>query len=300
MLLKNIFSKRHRGQTTLAVLAGITLLFILSGCFQYPAPLTSDRLCDPAALVVTQAKPTSTATTAEERLPSSRLTLFIWNSFKGKTDGWLTDLSVLSQDHQLLLLQETYLKDDLLSYLDDSRWNWSMATTFRYKTIPTGVLTGSRIAADLHCQLTAMEPWIRLPKGILVSRYPLTDTTEKLVVANVHLINFTINTKAYKDQLKRLQSILLQHNGPLIVAGDFNTWNSARSRLVEKFMSDLQLTPVEFSNSVRSEVFGRKVDHVYYRDMELTSAIGVAVTTSDHNPMAVTFSIPQPDKKPET
>ena len=300
LILLNRSFPRHRAQATFTVVASVVLLLTLSGCFQKPSPLTSDTHCDPAALVVTQAKPNSTAATAKERLPSNHLTLFIWNSFKGKTDGWLTDLSVLSQNHELLLLQEAYLQDDLLAFLDDSKWNWSMATTFRYKAIPTGVLTGSKVAADLHCQMTAMEPWIRLPKGILVSRYPLADTNEKLVVANVHLINFTINTKAYQDQLTKLKSILEQHIGPLIVAGDFNTWNNARTQLVEKFMTDLQLRPVEFSNSLRSEIFGRKVDHVYFRDMAVTSARGIDVVTSDHNPMAVTFSIPRSGKQPET
>lgn len=282
---------RHLHQRGPIALAAAALLLALSGCFQKPIPLATDTQCTPAALVVQQALPAAASATAEQQLQPDQFTLFIWNSYKGKKDGWLADLSMLSEGHELLLLQEAYLKDDLLAFLDESGWNWSMATTFRYKTIPTGVLTASRITADLHCQLTALEPWIRLPKGILVSRYPLAGRNQKLVVVNVHLINFTINTGAYDDQLTSLKWILEQHDGPLVVAGDFNTWSSARSELVEEFMNDLELQPVKFNNHARSEVLGRKVDHVYFREMRMTSARVIEVTSSDHNPMAVTFSL---------
>ncbi|MFW2364942.1 MAG: endonuclease/exonuclease/phosphatase family protein [Desulforhopalus sp.] len=268
----------------------LALLFTLSGCFQKPALPALDSLCEPATLFLAPVIPGKAAST-EQELQKDHISLFIWNSYKGKVDGWLNDLSTLGRNNDLVLLQEAYLKNDLVDFLDESGWNWNIATTFRYRAIPTGVLTASKIAADKHCHLTTMEPWIRLPKGILISRYKLTNTEKQLVVANVHLINFTFNTGVYSTQLATLKSILEQHDGPLIVAGDFNTWSSDRSQLVNTFTTELRLSPVEFNNNVRTEIFGRKIDHVYSRELTVLSAKSVAVSTSDHNPMIVEFAL---------
>lgn len=281
-----------------AVLAVTALVVTLGGCFQKPRSLATDKLCEPASFSVGPAMP-GTPATVQPRLQSANISLLIWNCHKGETDGWLADLARLSRNYQLILLQEAYLENDLLAFLKESGWSWNIATTFRYLTIPTGVLTASTVTADLSCQFTAMEPWIRLPKGILISRYMLTGTEKNLVVANVHLINFTVNTKEYSTQLSTLKTILLHHDGPLIVAGDFNTWSSERSQLVKKFAVDLGLHPVEFSNSVRSEVFGRNVDHVYYRGVVVSAARGFEVSTSDHNPMTVEFSIAEAPEEAE-
>jgi endonuclease/exonuclease/phosphatase (EEP) superfamily protein YafD len=41
--------------------------------------------------------------------------------------------------------------------------------------------------------------------------------------------------------LEDLKTILKIHSGPIIMAGDFNTWNETRLQLVEEIASDLKL-----------------------------------------------------------
>jgi hypothetical protein len=114
----NVNQKPITGRQIIFIgVAGFVLLLTLGGCFQKPVSVEPDRLCDPAALVVAQERTPPSTATSRQSLRSDHLTLFVWNSFKGKVNGWLNDLSILSQGHDLLLLQEAYLKDDLLAFL---------------------------------------------------------------------------------------------------------------------------------------------------------------------------------------
>ncbi|NMU84205.1 hypothetical protein HKB16_15060, partial [Vibrio parahaemolyticus] len=74
---------------------------------------------------------------------------------------------------------------------------------------------------------TSKEPWLRLPKSALYSQYHLSNG-EKLAVVNVHAINFTVGTKEYVSQLTALEMLLKHHVGPILFAGDFNSWSESR------------------------------------------------------------------------
>jgi endonuclease/exonuclease/phosphatase (EEP) superfamily protein YafD len=91
--------------------------------------------------------------------------------------------------------------------------------------------------------------------------------------------------------LEQLEKILSKHQGPLIVSGDFNTWNDERMAIVDTIASSLDLKAVAFSENYRVTVFGHNVDHIYYRGLELIKALSVKITTSDHNPLIVKFRL---------
>ena len=82
-----------------------------------------------------------------------------------------------------------------------------------------------------------------------------------------------------------------KHQGPLIVSGDFNTWNDERMAVVDTIASSLNLKAVTFSENYRATVFGHNVDHIYYRGLKPIKALSVKMTTSDHNPMIVKFRL---------
>jgi endonuclease/exonuclease/phosphatase (EEP) superfamily protein YafD len=84
---------------------------------------------------------------------------------------------------------------------------------------------------------------------------------------------------------------LAPYKGPLIVAGDFNTWNLERLTIVEKTAERLGMQPVRFTPDRRSLIFDQPVDHVYYRGLVPLDASVVDVATSDHNPMRITFKL---------
>ena len=137
----------------------------------------------------------------------------------------------------------------------------------------------------------ANEPIIQIPKSILVSTYSPAGTNQRLLVANVHGINFSLGLNAYREQFKALDTILREHTGPLILAGDFNTWSDDRQAILDQLSKDLSLQQVGYKSHHRITVFGNPIDHVYYRGLELVQASSPSVSSSDHNPLLVTFKL---------
>ena len=219
-------------------------------------------------------------------------TLFSWNTKKGSRAGWDEDLTRLAAGADLLILQEAWLTEDLLRLLEERWHHWDMTAAFLSGNRETGVLTGSQAPPDYVCGARHAEPLVFIPKTFLVSRYLLSGTDETLLVANVHLINFSIETAEYREQLRLLETILASHEGPLLLAGDFNTWSSGRAAAVHDLARRLSLEEVGFGAGDLASFFGRPVDHVFYRGLQALEARAVSVSSSDHNPLLVTFRLP--------
>jgi len=228
---------------------------------------------------------------AGQGLSPQRITLLTWNMFKQSRSNWLTDFQQLSHNQDLLILQEATMDKSLDSALSASPYHWLMTTAFYYQDNATGVLTASRIPSTRHCALYTNEPLIRVPKSILLSTYPLAGTDQRLLVANVHGINFSLGVESYREQFKALGKILHNHSGPIILAGDFNSWREDRQTILDQLGKELSLQQVEYESRHRITVFGNPIDHVYYRGLQLVQASSQHVTSSDHNPLLVTFTL---------
>jgi endonuclease/exonuclease/phosphatase (EEP) superfamily protein YafD len=224
-------------------------------------------------------------------LNSRSFTVLNWNSHKGRNAIWQEDLERLSSQSDLVVLQEGYLTDDLQNLLVKKQYSWDIAKAFTYNDIYTGVLTASRVKPDFLCSFRAPEPLGRLPKTVLITRYPLTGSDEYLVIANIHMVNFTINLEDFRAQLKKTAEVLSQHRGPLIISGDFNSWNTARREILTDMMQELGVKEVVFATDHRKTFMGQPLDYIFYRKLVPLEALTEKVTTSDHNPMLVTFRL---------
>lgn len=225
-------------------------------------------------------------------LDSSNIQLMNWNIQKGKQLGWESDLRSLGSDSQLVLMQEASLNPEMISAERLASY-WSFAPGYKEDTVTTGVLTLSSIEPLTHCNLTDWEPWLRSPKATSITEYALTGTEQTLVVVNIHAINFTLGVKPYGKQLDRITEALRDHNGPLIVSGDFNSWRKSRVALLDAMVAELQLNALDYGDDQRIEVFGHRIDHVYVRGLEALSTTSTAVSSSDHNPINVSLGMIQ-------
>lgn len=214
-----------------------------------------------------------------------------WNVYKGQKTGWAADFKKIIRKTDIIILQEAYLSSSLKEMLDHEAYHWDMAAAFEYRQIETGVLTASKTASNFSCGFRSTEPIIRTPKSVLVTRYPMSGTDRELLVANIHGINFTLDNEIFIKQADRMERILVAHPGPVIVSGDFNTWNSDRMAHVDVMAKRLGLIPVQFDHNRRTQFFGLSVDHIYYRGLEAQNATIPIVTTSDHNPLTVVFKL---------
>jgi endonuclease/exonuclease/phosphatase (EEP) superfamily protein YafD len=121
--------------------------------------------------------------------------------------------------------------------------------------------------------------------------YPLAGVEARLLVVNAHLVNFSGSGGEYRRQVRALEVLLGSHEGPLIVAGDFNTWSDGRLGAVAAMAGRLGLEEVVFTEGSPVVFFGRHVDHVYYRGLQVRRARVAPVASSDHRPLLVEFSL---------
>jgi len=224
-------------------------------------------------------------------LNSESFSILNWNIYKGQEENWDEDLLRLSEGQDIVLLQEASLNEKLLEILNDRDLCWWLNNAFVYKGVETGVMMASKTPPLDSFGLRHIEPWIRVPKTILINSYPLSGTSSTLLVANIHGINFTLGTDSYKKQLEEMQQILSKHSGPLLVVGDFNNWSQERTKVMNAMADELSLIRLEYESSSSSIRFGGNVDHIFYRGLVPLSHASPQVLSSDHNPISAQFRV---------
>ena len=226
-------------------------------------------------------------------LDPERISVLNWNVYKGQRENWASDFRRYTYKHDVVTIQEAHLDETLTSMLDDEHQYWTLNTAFHYKDKATGVMTASRVKPLRSCGQRTAEPLIRFPKTSLVSYYPIRGVKQNLLVANIHGINFTLGVDAYTSQLEKLYQVMKLHDGPIILAGDFNTWSDGRMEIVTAITRRLELKSLDYTNHNRTSVFGNALDHVFYRGLDPIEHDTWHVTSSDHNPTHVSFRVEQ-------
>lgn len=130
---------------------------------------------------------------------------------------------------------------------------------------------------------TGREPLTRTPKLALLTEYRLRNR-QALLVVNVHAINFA-GFASFDQQLRRIEAAMAQHEGPLLVAGDFNTWTTRRLRRLDALMLAASLEPVAFAGDRRPT----PLDHAFVRDLQVSAGELHRSRASDH--AALSFEI---------
>lgn len=228
-----------------------------------------------------------------QTLNFQNLKLLVWNVYKGAKTGVYTDLDVLTQEADLALLQEGHLSKTFLK-LACSRQdlNWKMARNFTDSNgIFAGVMTASRANPDDFGYLKSpdTEPFSDVHKMTLINIYNIPETGERLLVMNIHGINF-VPQVAFENQINVVAETISKHEGPILFAGDFNTYTSGRSQFLLKKMKALGLKHAEVKGNEYNGLF--VLDHLFYRGFKVTKTkVLHNVTTSDHKPLYFELSI---------
>lgn len=219
-----------------------------------------------------------------------RFKLLVWNVHKAEGGPvWQRDFHRLSLKSDLILLQEGYrvrTYDEVTGQLPDILW--SFATSFVHQGFDTGVVTGSSTKPLKTSWLRSpgREPIVNSPKMTIVSEFDLPGRQEHLLVANIHAINFVMNGTFY-EQISQVLKAFESHHGPIIFAGDFNTWNEARLSFLKSRAEQQGLKMVTFQKDSRLLA----LDHVFYRGLRPTKMeILDHIDSSDHFPLHLEFS----------
>ncbi|MCZ4338114.1 endonuclease/exonuclease/phosphatase family protein [Shewanella colwelliana] len=218
------------------------------------------------------------------------LNLAVWNIYKQQKTQWQQTLTALEHDAHLILLQEAKLSPKLERFITSNGLHLAMAKAFKLFSTPVGVMNLSTESASLSCAFHAIEPWIRFAKSSLVSSYLLSNG-QTLLVVNLHGINFDWRLQRYEQQWEVVAKKIALHQGPVILAGDFNTWRNERLEIVEELTARLKLKEARYKSDFRHRVFGYPLDHLYYRGLNLVHAASFKTASSDHNPIVAQFTL---------
>lgn len=265
----------------------------LTACVRLPPP-------DPVA---------ASAATRDAALPST-FRVLAWNVQKERADGFAAHLAAYLRDGvDVVLLQEACLDGAAPALLAPSL-DWRIAPSWqpagrasdwligcRHGASPTGVLTATPALPVRQVVVRTTERELGVtPKTALVTEYALRDSPETLMVANVHALAFQ-SADVCAAELARIVDVLRPHRGPLLVAGDFNTWTRRRCAALDRAMDALGAEPIAFPGAARSTGMGwQPLDHVYQRGLVVradSARVGDEVRRglSDHNALLVTLTI---------
>ncbi len=219
-----------------------------------------------------------------------KIRVLVWNVQKGSSDQWIDDLRAMAVDSDLVLLQEARLHPGFAAGLSDML-RWDMVKAWQLAGVPTGVMTASNATPLSVRALEKREPLLRTDKSALLTEYRLAGSELTLLVANVHAINFTADTGAFRLQLTAIAELVNEHEGPVIFSGDFNTWRHARRVIVNEIAKSLGLREVRFRGP-RKQFGSYALDRMYYRQLDLLTSTVPSLDSSDHNPLRVVFRNP--------
>ncbi len=226
-------------------------------------------------------------------LPST-FDIAIWNIWKGSGgDLFLGEYNNLVKGRHLLLLQEVLLTLKALGNFAPKGFSASHGATYRRRDgLRDGVMTVSA-AAPVETATRVLchspEPLLKTTKATLISRFKIEGQTKSLCVVNTHATLVRRPATAVKEIEKVLKKIR-DHEGPILYAGDFNTFSKTYIREVDRVMSTIGLERVILEADPRTATTA--LDQLYVRDIKVISAkVETEYLHSDHFPITATLEI---------
>lgn len=218
---------------------------------------------------------------------SKQLNVLVWNVHKG-LDGkaWVGDFLKLSTAQDLVLLQEgTNDQINKSAYFADQSFGWWMGIAYieNATEVVSGVVTGAKANPIKHNYFLSesKEPVSQTGHTILASTFRREMGSADFLAVNVHGINFVLNKKWHR-QMDAMEKLIASHQGPGIVAGDFNTWNAARENSLDRRLAKYGYKKVVLANDRRK----MRLDHVFVKGCAVSGAVILnQVKTSDHKPI---------------
>lgn len=218
--------------------------------------------------------------------------IFIWNVYKGqKAQVFEKDFRALGGGKDFILLQEATVDQRMprIWREDFSAYEWNLAQSFHYKKdlSSTGVAIGSKLRPESveFIRAKTREMFWLTPKLTLFSEFDFAG--QKVLMVCTHMLNF-VTLGAFTESLYEVAQKISAFTGPVVLAGDFNTWNFKRYMVMKSIFRNLGLEHVELDNDGRL----LKLDHVFVRGFEILKAeVHHTIVSSDHFPLEIRLKI---------
>lgn len=234
---------------------------------------------------------------ASENILQRDLNIVVWNLYKGKNATFTKEFLKITEDADLIISQEMFLDYSMnKTLLSKDQYFYQTATSFfsGKNDVRTGLITGSKVAplSAKYIRTINTEPFAKTPKLTMLTTYDVEGIDRPLMVANIHGINF-VTHDVFSIEINRIFKVLKNHKGPMIFAGDFNTWSVERLKTLNRLASSIGLKPTVFFPDNRTTFNGNKLDQFYHtNDIHVTSAKAISeFQGSDHTPLLVNVHI---------
>lgn len=213
---------------------------------------------------------------------TDEITVVSWNGHKYEDPQHFYDIKSFSESSDILMLQEA---------LHSTGWqaafasHMSMSFSF-YKSFcdfddqANGVMTAARfpLLSSMTLPSTATEPGSFTHKASGYSALLINGVRVHLI--NTHALNFNLGAD-FEQQITQLAYFISQLKGPVIWAGDFNTWSPGRKEFLNRRATDLGLTHLIPRDDPRALI----LDHIYVRGFTPIFTEVLTMSSSDHYPM---------------
>lgn len=221
--------------------------------------------------------------------------IFVWNVYKGQRESlFKQDFLRLGKGKEFLFLQEAVMNKVMpeIWRQDFPAHEWHLAQSFQYKRdlSSTGVAIGSVLPPSevAYLRSQSRELFWLTPKLTLFNKYKFEDH-EALFVCT-HVLNF-VTLGAFTKSLYEIAEKIAYFQGPVVLAGDFNTWNLKRYMIMKSIFRDLKLEHLDLEGDGRL----LKLDHVFVRGFDVLNAkVHHAVKGSDHFPIDLKLKLTEP------
>jgi len=239
--------------------------------------------------------PLSTHKPASKTALPESFTLLVWNLQKHDFSHFLhrpIEELIQTPAADILSLQEAAIQFSQTRFFN---LPFVMAPNIQTSKGHFGVVTASnyQVKPYRQCLTQSREIGLTTHKTALITHHQLSNG-QQLTHVNIHAINFVSN-QVFNQELQHLWLHLTHQTGPMIISGDFNTWNKTRLRVLEQATAKLKLKAVEFPDTRPIKTMLKQpLDHIFYRQLSLENAQALSVThISDHNPLVATFLTPK-------
>lgn len=174
------------------------------------------------------------------------------------------------------------------------KFDISFASNINLRSHNYGVATASHfpVIKNVKILTTYRESIINTHKASLITSLGINGT--EVTIVNIHAINFKSN-KVYEYEFEKIKEFIKPHKNrqPIIIAGDFNTWNRRRIKLIKDFCREFGFKVAFLEGAGLIKSFQKNhLDFVLYRGLNLEKAIALdCKKISDHNPIVAEFSL---------
>ncbi|MGQ4002793.1 endonuclease/exonuclease/phosphatase family protein [Francisellaceae bacterium CB300] len=195
-------------------------------------------------------------------------------------------------DIDVFCLQEAVSHSKSRFPIENFNVNFASNIILKSRNYGVATVTNMTISKSIKVLTTHKESVINTHKASLISHIDFHG--QEVVVVNIHAINFKSN-RVYEYEFEKIKEFICldKYHHPIIIAGDFNSWNRKRVKLIKDFCREFNFKIAFLGEPKLIKSFQKNhLDFVLYRGLSLDSACVLdCKKISDHNPIIAKFKV---------